>query len=62
MLSKLVNSIFPCEKMIKNLREIHSDSAKKAIEASDRLLAACETGDAKVCIIAPYRGVDRRKS
>ncbi len=63
MLNNFVNKIFPCEKIINSLRDQHEQALTSAVVSSDRLIAACNDLDGKLCGIAvPYNGQDRRKA
>lgn len=62
MLNKIVNKIFPCEKIIHNLIDMHEDAKHTAIDSSRRVIKACDSLDGKLCgIAAPYTGQERRK-
>lgn len=63
MLNKLVNNLFPCEKMINKLLDQHGEASANAVASSERLIAVCNDLDGKLCgIAAPYNGQERRKA
>lgn len=62
MLNNLVNKIFPCERVIRDMLHEHEDKKIKAIDSSQRVISACDDLDGKLCgIAAPYQGQERRK-